>query len=941
MTHHSRLIRQARLWSRVALPVVLVGCGPAEQPRLSIEYEKYVLENGLNVVLHVDRSDPLAAVAMTFHVGSAREREGKTGFAHLFEHLFFLDSENLGPGGLDRLMTRVGSAANGFTSNDQTTYFEVVPKDALEKALWAESDKLGFFISTVTPSVLAKEKQVVKNEKRQSVDNQPYGHEDDVLDKALYPSGHPYSWQVIGSLEDLESATLDDVHEFHRRWYGPNNATLVVAGDIDIEATKQWIGKYFGEIPPIELAEPAAPVQADLTGIRRLVHEDNFASLPQLTLAWPSVPLYHPDAYALDLLAPLLTEGKTTPFYKVVVEEEKLAPAVDASNQSAELAGRFVLQTRAFAGKNLNDVYAAIERAFARFETDGVAPEDLERAKARYEAAFYRGLSSAIGKAFQLAQYNMFAGSPGYLREDLDRALGVTESDIERVYAAYLKDRPHVVTSFVPKAEPQLALTGSERAQVVEEQIVQGAEAEFVVGTRGEIPRTPSSFDRSKEPPFGESPSLKAPTVWGDTLANGLRVLGIEDREIPLVRFELRLKGGLLLDDKSRVGVANLLAETMTEGTATKTPEQLEQAIELLGSSIEVNAGREEFVFSGSTLARNFGKTMALLEEILVEPRWDAEQFDLARDRVAQDLRQRSASPFAVAQDVFTRVLYGDHILAVNPRGSLASIDAIQIPDLKRYYQRAITPTAAAFHVSGAVSRDEVLRSLRGIADRWESRAVTFPDPPGSSAGHAGLYFVDIPGAKQSVLQIGYLALAETDPEFYPAVVMNFRLGGGGFASDLTQVLREQKGYTYGIGSQFQGTDIPGPFTIFSPVRSNVTYESLALITNLMTRHGPEFDAEDLNATKSFLLRSNALAFETLGDKLGILADMSAYGFPADYVLQREAVVRDMTIERIRELAARYLDPSRMVWLVVGDARSQLRRLRPLGLGAATVLPRP
>jgi zinc protease len=304
------------------ISLLTFGCGPSSGPGFSVDFEKYELENGLDVVLHIDRSDPLAAVAMTFHVGSSREVEGKTGFAHLFEHLFFLDSENLGPGGLDRLMTRVGSSANGSTNRDRTNYFEVVPNDALEKALWAEADKLGFFINTVTESVLEKEREVVKNEKRQGVDNRPYGHTNFVIDRALYPEGHPYRWQVIGSLDDLSSASLEDVKEFHGRWYGPNNATLVVAGDFDVERTKAWIEKYFGEIPTVDMLERPIPPPVALTENRLLFHEDNFANLPMLSISWPSVPGYHPDSYALNLLTDLLTDGKTTPFHQVIVEEE-------------------------------------------------------------------------------------------------------------------------------------------------------------------------------------------------------------------------------------------------------------------------------------------------------------------------------------------------------------------------------------------------------------------------------------------------------------------------------------------------------------------------------------------------------------------------------------------------------------------------------------------
>lgn len=924
--------------------VLLAGaCTPAAQQDaaqgISINFQRFQLDNGLDVILHVDRSDPITAVAMTFHVGSAREVQGKTGFAHLFEHLFFLDSENLGPGGLDRLMTRVGSSTNGSTSRDRTNYFEVVPVDGLEKALWAEADKLGFLINTVSESVVAKEKQVVKNEKRQVVDNNPYGHNNFVIDQALYPEGHPYSWQVIGSLADLESATLADVKEFHSRWYGPNNATLVVAGDLDVEQTRAWVEKYFGEIPAREM--PALPEAPDvvLEQSTLLFHEDNFARLPLLTMAWPTVPMYHPDSYALTVLARLLSDGKTTPFYKVIVEEDEVAPSAMTRNSSQELAGRFTLQIRGFAGTDLDDVQASVDRAFQRFETEGIPPEELERVKAGTETGFYGGLSSTLGKAFQVAQYAIFAGSPDYVEEDLERTLAVSAEDVLRVFDTYLKDRPFVATSFVPRGEAELALDGSVRAEVVEEPIVQGAEGSFVV-QRGDD-RTPTgSFDRSVEPPFGSPPSLRAPQVWREDLANGLKVLGIQDGEIPLVQFELRMKGGLLLEDSNRTGVANLLAESMTAGTANRTPEELEQAIDLLGASIRVSSGPESFVISGSTLARTYAETMALVEEILLEPRFDEAEMELAKTRMRNALRQRAASPGAVGADVFSKLLYGDHILAQNPIGTIESVAAMEMSHLQNYYQMAVVPDGSAFHVSGDVTQSQVSASLTGLAERWTGTAPTLPTPPTWSGERAGLYFVDIPGSSQSVLNIGYLALSQTDPDFFPASVMNFRLGGGGFASELLHVLREGMGYTYGIGSGFRGSDFQGPFAIGSSVRSNITYEALDLIKGIVEDHGPEFGTDDLETTQGFLLRANAGAFETLGAKLNVLRNMSAYGFPADYVLQREAIVRDMTVQEVQRLAGEYLDVHGMVWLVVGDAATQRDGLQALGLGEAKLLDR-
>jgi zinc protease len=923
------------------------GCAPgegapetAEGNGVSVPFERYQLPNGLTVILHRDPSDPIAAVAMTFHVGSAREVEGRTGFAHLFEHLFFLDSENLGPGGLDRLMTRIGSSTNGSTSRDRTNYFEVVPTDGLEKALWAEADKLGYFINTVTQDVVDKERQVVKNEKRQGVDNNPYGHASYVIDRALYPEGHPYRWQVIGSLEDLDAASLADVKEFHSRWYGPNNATLVVSGDIDVAQTRTWIEKYFGEIPSRPLPDVAEAPAVQLADVHKLLHEDNFAQLPQIQLAWPTVPSYHEDEYALDYLAQILTDGKNAPFYEVIVEEKQLAPAVSAVNGTQELAGRFTMTVRAFPNTDLDSVMAAVDSAFARFEAEGIPATEMERVRAGAETGFYGAISSVLGKAFQLAQYEIIAGDPGYLQEDLRRTLAVTAEDVMRVYEQYIKDRPYVAASFVPRGAPTLALEGSTKAEVVEEPIVQGAEAEILIDDRSDILRTASSFDRAVEPPFGGPPTLRAPDVWKASLTNGVQVLGVEDQEAPLVQFELRIRGGQLVEQPGKVGVANLLAQTMTEGTAAKSPAELEQAIDLLGAAIDVSSSRESLTIRGSTLARNWPQTIALVEEILLGPRYDPQEFELARQRVRSALVQQTSSPTAIAGDVFNRLLYGDHILAENPLGTPEGLEQISIPDLQAYHERALAPSLAAFHVAGAVTQEEVMSALQGLEARWAGEAPALPEPPAWDPSRRGLYFVDVPNASQSVLNVGYLALRETDDDFWPATVTNFRLGGGGFASDLLQTLRESKGYTYGIGSGFRGSTLPGPFVISSAVRSNVTFESLELIKQIVERHGPDFDEEDLEATKSFLLRANAGAFETLGAKLGVLTDMSAYGFPADYVLQREAVVRNFTIDDARRLSTRYLDPSQMIWLVVGDARTQLGRLAPLGLGAPKTLDR-
>ena len=377
------------------------------------------------------------------HVGSAREIEGRTGFAHLFEHLLFLESENLGKGGLDKMSARIGgSGANGSTSPDRTNYLQTVPKDALEKMIWAESDKLGWFINTVTKPVLEKEKQVVKNEKRQSVDNRPYGHNQYLIDKSLYPKDHPYNWQVIGSLEDLQNATLEDVKTFFKKWYVPNNATLVLSGDLDVNQAKEWVHKYFDEIPRGEEIIPLEKRSGNLEKIKHLYFEDNFAKVPQLTMVWPSVERYHPDSYALEVLSQYLTQGKSAPLNMVLIDELKITSYTSMYNYSNELAGSIQLSIRAFNDVNLDQVKDGIIRAFEKFENEGFSEKDLNRIKAGQETDFYRSLSSVIGKGTNLASYNTYTGNPGYISEDIKNTLAVNTEDVMFVYNCLLYTSP-------------------------------------------------------------------------------------------------------------------------------------------------------------------------------------------------------------------------------------------------------------------------------------------------------------------------------------------------------------------------------------------------------------------------------------------------------------------------------------------------------------------
>jgi zinc protease len=909
-----------------------------DSAKLSVAYEKYELDNGLDVILHQDKSDPIVSLAIQYGVGSNREKTGRTGFAHLFEHMLFQESENVPQDQFFKKIQDAGGTLNGGTWKDGTIYYEIVPNNALETVLWLESDRMGFLINTVTESAFYNQQEVVQNEKRQRVDNNPYGHTGWVLDKNLYPEGHPYNWQVIGELVDLQNATVDDVKEFYDKFYGPNNATLVLAGDFEKEDAKRLVEKYFGEIKRRQEVTPLEPQPVTLSETKRLYHEDNFATAPQLNMVWPTLEQYTPDAYALDFLAEILSSGKKAPLYRVLVKDKDLTSRTIAYGNAQELAGEFQISITANNGKSLKDVEAGIFEAFQLFEKEGVTDRDVERIKAGLETQFYNGISSVLGKSFQLAQYNVFAGDPGFIEQDIENIKKVTKEDVMRVYDTYIKGKPFIMTSFVPKGQLDLIAENSEKAPVVEEEIKENVDKK-VEDAETEVVKTPSNFDRSVEPDQGEAPALNIPESWTAELANGMKVYGIEQNEIPTVNFSLVMQGGHLLDDKNKNGVANLMTDIMMEGTANKTPQELEEEIELLGASINMYTTDESIVIRGNTLVRNFDKTMKLVEEILLEPRWDEEEFALIKTKTINEIKRSAANPNAVAGRVFNKLLYGeDHIFSLPASGTEASVESITIDDLKSFYNKNYSPSISSFQVVGKITKDQALANLSGLEEKWAAKEVTIPEYPiANNRDKASLYFVDIPDAKQSVINIGYIGIPRTDKDFYPAEVMNYKLGGS-FSGNVNLILREEKGYTYGARTGFSGSKLPGKFTASSSVRTNTTGESVEIFKDQIAAYKNGISEEDLEFTKNALIKSNARRFETQFNLLGMLQEMSEYNLPANYIESEEKVIKEMTLEQHQALANKYLDESKMAYLVVGDAASQFAQFKDMGFDEVKLL---
>jgi zinc protease len=914
--------------------VILAGCTKKNKVSLSIPYESYKLSNGLNVILNEDKSDPITSFVILYHVGSSREVPGKTGFAHLFEHMMFQRSENVGEDQFFKIIDGVGGDFNGGTGSDMTMYYEVVPKNALETCMWLESDRLGYLINTITPSSFANQQNVVQNEKRQGEDNMPYGFTDYVIAKNLYPAGHPYSWEVIGEMSDLKNATIEDVKAFHNKYYVPNNATVVVSGDFVRDSVKAMIEKYFGEIPAGNPTADPKPITVTLSETKKIYHEDSFAKAPQYTMVYPVPQQFTKEAHALDVLAQLLGTGKKSPMYKVLIKDKKLTSNVSVYDMSQELSGEFRVTVTANPSTSLKDVEKAIFEAYNKFETEGFTEKDLERTKAKLETQFYQMMSSVMYKSFLLAQYSEFAGSPSYLTEDINQTMAVTSKDVWDVYNKYIKGQNYIATSFVPKGQVDLVAEGSVNAGIVEEDINNATEMKAAPAKEEAIVKTPGKFDRSIAPKIGPDPIVNIPDIWTADAANGMKTYGIEHNELPMVEYSIVISGGHMLDDINKPGVARFTAQMLNEGTKNKTPEDLEEAIDMLGATIRVSGDNENISVDVTTLARNFEKSVDLVKEMLLEPRWDEEQFGLNKTRIINNLKRSMANPNYLATRTLNRLIIGkDNVLSTDVNGTVESVDAINMDDLKAFYEKCISPSVSKLLVVGDVDKARVDAAFKGLDEAWKAKEVVIPafsfapEPEKSS-----IYFVDVPGAKQSVIAIGNLSIPRNNPDFYHADVANFMLGGG-VNGRLFMTLREDKGYTYGAYSWFIGMKEYGTFNASSSVRSDATFESVKIFKDLMTDYRNGVSQADVDFTKGSMLRANARRFETLDALIDMLNTMTAYDLPADYIKQEESYLQGLTLEQVNETVQKYIDPMRMYYVVVGDASTQMAPLKKIGFG--------
>ena len=894
-----------------------------------IPYEKYLLDNGLTVILHEDRSDPLVHVDVTYHVGSAREEVGKSGFAHFFEHMMFQGSTNVGDEQHFKVVSESGGTLNGTTNTDRTNYFQTVPANQLEKVLWLEADRMGFLLAAVTQGKFEVQRDTVKNERAQRMDNRPYGLLSERVGEALYPEGHPYSWSVIGYVEDLDRVDVNDLKRFFLRWYGPNNAVLTIGGDFDKEQTLAWVQQYFGTIPRgPHVARPEKPPVA-LAADRYISLEDNVA-LPLLYMAFPTVHRFHADEAPLDVLMFLLGTGETSLLYKNMVKNQ-LAVQANATHYCGELACTFAVLAlvNPASGRTLADLERIARGSLAEFAERGASDDDLERAKMNIVSGMIYGLESVAGKVSQLASYETFTGRADYIAADVARYENVTKADVMRAYRRYIADKPSVVMSIVPQGQPE-ARTREDTWQRYERQL-----PEYEQVKPEDLAYRPASddFDRSVIPPAGQNPTVTLPSIYRGELENGVRVLGARNVETPTTAISLRVEAGRRDEQLDQLGLAALTAGMLNEATLKSTVEELSDRLQKLGSSIAFAAGDDRTTATVRSLTKNLDQTLAILAEKLTQPKFDATDFARLQAQTLQAIEANKKEASPTADTALRMVLLGaDNAIAHPSTGIAATVSALTVADTRGFYASRFSPAAASIVAVSDLDEPTLLAKL-AVLENWTGPAVAAtPLKPFPATGKAKLYLIDKPGAAQSEIRIGKLSLPfDATGEYYRAGLANFVLGGA-FNSRINLNLREDKGYTYGARSGFLGFEDYGLFLAQAGVRTDATAASIVEFEREIRGYAKDgIAAEELQFTKDAIGQRDARAYETPRQKLNFLSLVLTYDLADDFVDQQNAILAEIPAEELNTLAAKHLVMDQMAIVVVGDKAAILPELVELG----------
>ncbi len=896
-------VAQRWLWASL----IALGAGAlqaATDPE--INYEKFTLDNGLTLIVHEDNKAPIVAVNVWYHVGSKNEKEGKTGFAHLFEHLMFNGTENYNDEYFKPFESVGATGMNGTTNFDRTNYFQEVPKNAIDLALWMESDRMGHLLGAIDQAKLDEQRGVVQNEKRQG-ENQPYGKVFIEAFKNIFPKGHPYSWSVIGYMEDLNAASIDDVHQWFKQYYGAANATIVLAGDIAPQEAKAKVEKFFGHIPagpPLTKHDAWIP---ELSGSKRQVMQDR---VPQARLYkfYMMPEMGQEAANHLDLVSGILSEGKTSRLYKRLVYQDQIARDVSSFAFPLEIAGLFGVIATAMPGQDLADVEKVIDEEVARFLKDGPTRDELARIKTTRRASFLRGIERIGGfggKSDILAQNQVYMNDPGYFRTTLKRWDDASTADLKAA-----------ANEWIAKGSYTLEVQPFDSYEVAET----------------------DQADRSKLPDSGTFPSVQFDEFERSKLSNGLEVVLAQRSAIPVVNMRLLVDAGFAADQFAKPGTANLTSDMLDEGTRSRSALEISDELRDMGATLGTNAGLDLSTINMSALKENLDDSLALFADVVLNPAFPEDEFDRQRKQLLADIQQERVQPQSMALRVMPKLMYGDGHAYSQPltgSGTEETVNAIEVADLKSFHEDFFRPNNSTLIVVGDVTMDEIKPKLERQFRGWKSADV--PRKNLDQVAHQSestIYLIDRPDSEQSMIIAGHISPSKSDENQLAMEAMN-GVFGGSFNARINMNLREDKSWAYGAYSFTVDTASQRPFLLWAPVQTDKTAESMAELyreASEIRGERPPTD-EELARVKARNTLSLPGRWETANAVAGSLQEMVRFGLDDNHWNTYADRVRALELDDVSAAARDVIRPDNMIWVVVGDRAKIEEKIKALGYG--------
>ena len=925
----SRCLSQVCLAGALALlsSSVRMGAqaGPAPGGLPAVQYEKYMLDNGLEVILSEDHRLPLTAVNLWYHVGPANEEPGRTGFAHLFEHMMFPGSKHVANDTHFKTLEAVGaSSINGTTDFDRTNYFETVPSNQLELALWIEADRMGYLLDKVDRTAFANQQDVVRNERRQSVENQPYAIAEEAMFQQMFPKSHPYHGVVIGSHADIQAAQLDDVKAFFKQYYAPNNCSLAIVGDIDKAATKRLVEKYFG---PLKRGPAVPPIAATIPAIereRRLTVKDK-VELPRVYAGWITSPIFKPGDAEAAVAAEILGSGTASRLYKRLVYEQQIAQSVAAVQYSLILGSVFEVTITARPGHSADELQRALDAELETFRRDGPQDAEVERARNSLETRMVRELESLGGfggVADRLNRYNHFLHDPGYLPKDAARIRAVTSAAVKTFAQEQLRGEARAVVHAVPGDQDLGAPVPTPPAVTAKP----GEGAESI---------NPDAPWRNQQPKAGPAPALALPVPRSFRLANGLQVLYLPRPGLPIVSAALVIRSGTEVNPPDRPGLADFTAAMLTQGTTSRSALQIADEAAHLGTSLSANSSIDISQVTTSALTQNFPTALGLLADVVLHPAFPAEELERRRKSRSAALAEQRSDPANVARTVAYAALYGaKHPYAYLELGTEKAIAATTREDLERFWKRNYVANNAALIVAG----DVTVETLRPVVERtfggWAAGRPAVAPPAVPQPTAARVVIVDTGKAQQSQVRVSTIGATRASRD-YPRIEVLNMITGGLFSSRINLNLREEHGYTYGAFSRFVLRRMPGPFFVSSGIRTDVTAPAVAeIMKELKKLRDTGVTEDELTLGRDALARSLPAYFETSDRAVSAVSDIYLYDLGPRFYSDLPKELAVVNTESVLGAARKYFVPARMISVVVGDRAAVEPELRKLNLGA-------